>query len=91
MAIPGKNSFLLFHDQRPLIDALTDRQAGELFKMIFEYSETDTVINNGDPVVNIAFISFKSGMDRASEKYQKVIIRNRENGKKGGRPKNPVG
>jgi len=91
MAIPGKHSFLLYHDQKELIKALSDEQAGKLFKIIFNYSETSLYPVISDPVLNMAFIGIKTAMDRAAEKYQSVVERNRKNGKNGGRPrKNPV-
>jgi hypothetical protein len=88
MAIPGKNSFLLYHDQRHVIEALSDDQAGKLIKLIYRYSEMCDLPQIEDPVLNIAFIGIKSAMDRACEKYEKVKKRNQENGKKGGRPSN---
>ena len=99
MAIPGKNSFLLYHDQRVVFDLLSDEQAGRLIKIIFEYSEDGTVQEVNDPMLKVALPPIIAAMNRACEKYKAVVQRNKENGAKGGRPskkpsglsKNPVG
>ena len=92
MAIPGKESFLLYHDQRPMIEKLSDAQAGMLIKAIYRYSEFEEIPLFEDPVTEIVFVSMCAAIDRASKRYLDVVERNRENGKMGGRPrKNPVG
>ena len=90
MSIPTKNSFLLYNDQRPVIDALSDEQAGKLIKAIYAYCETLETQSICDPVVNMAFIGIKTALDRSYKKYLEICERNRNNGAKGGRPnKNP--
>lgn len=91
-----KNSFILYIHQKELFNALNDTQAGKLIKAIFQYEETGEIPNLNSNT-NIAFISIRTALDNNKEKYEKVVKRNRENGKKGGRPKtqnipnNPVG
>ena len=92
MAIPGKNSFLLFHDQRIIFDSLSDAQAGQLIKMLYAYSDESKIpYTNGDALLGMAFSVMKSALDRSQGKYNRVTARDKENGSRGGRPKNPVG
>ncbi len=92
----GKDNFILYSEQEQLFNLLNDTQAGKLIKAIFEYEKNGT-IPKLNPQTNMAFISIKTTLDRNKEKYEKVIERNKQNGKKGGRPKtqnnpeNPVG
>lgn len=85
-----KDSFILYLEQKEIFEMLTDEEAGKLIKAIFKYEETGQ-IEQLDKSLKIAFIPIKSILDRNKEKYEKVIERNRVNGKKGGRPKNPMG
>lgn len=84
----GKNSFLLYIDYKEHIDLLTDEQAGTLLKGIFYY-----ITGNGEPqldtVTKMAFSFIKQNLKRDHNKYESIVERNVNNGKKGGRPKNP--
>jgi len=99
MAIPGKNSFLLFHDMRSVFEDLSDEQRGKLILHLFDYSENSTIPEIKDPLLKMAFNVNRAAIDRSAAKYKKVVERNRENGKAGGRPrkktqwviKNPAG
>mgnify|MGYP000618977988 CR=1 FL=1 len=87
-----KKSFILYQDQKDIFDILTDEQAGILVKEMFNYVSTLSKPIIEDPVLNMAFVSIKSTLDRDYEKYKKICERNKNNGGKGGRPKNnPVG
>ena len=72
-----------------MFNILTDEQAGKLIKEIFEYEDTFDMKKIDDPVINMAFVSIKSTLDRDQKKYIKICERNRINGLKGGRPNNP--
>ena len=39
-----KNSFVLYHDNKEIFDALKDESAGKLIKAIFEYEVTGNVL-----------------------------------------------
>ena len=84
----GKDNFILYSSHKELFETLTDAQAGKLIKSIFQY-EDNGEIPKLSSTTQMAFIAIKSTLDRSKEKYEKVVARNRENGKKGGRPKNP--
>jgi len=81
-----KKSFILYHDQFDAIEDLTVEQKGNLLNAIFIYSRCGK-ISNLDPVVNMAFKFFRVTLDRDAEKWKQIAARNKENGKKGGRPK----
>jgi hypothetical protein len=82
----GKKSFLLYCDYIHTIEKLTDQQAGKLFKHILQY------VNDQDPqlddlLLDIAFEPIKQQLKRDLKKYEGIVQRNTDNGKKGGRPK----
>lgn len=81
-----KKSFILHKDSLAILDEMTDEQAGQLFKAIYNYQV------NGDECcddfgIRMAFAPFKTQFVRDSAKYTNVVERNRANGSKGGRPK----
>jgi hypothetical protein len=69
-----------------ILDDLTDEQAGMLFKAIKAHQKGEDL--ELSPIVKIAFSPFKNQFARDDEKYQKIVERNKNNGLKGGRPKN---
>jgi hypothetical protein len=83
----SKNNFILYKDYKPNIDILNDEQAGKLFKAIFCYVEDRTEPNFKDGMLVMAFQFIKNQLERDLEKYKNQVERNRENGAKGGRPK----
>ena len=91
-----KNGFLLYKDLLPQFEMLTDEQAGQLIKAILTYVN-DMEVPPLEPEVRIAFGFIKAILKRDLQKYEGIIERNIENGKKGGRPtkeqnpENPVG
>lgn len=92
-----KKSFVLHVDTLGILDELTDEQAGQLFKKIYEYhnikkpKETQKT-HSVNSVIDLLFFSFKMQFDRDLDKYESKVIRNTNNGKLGGRPKkiNPL-
>lgn len=88
-----KKSFIIYTDSRGMVNKLSNERAGILFKTIFSYCDDENPICN-DEVVDIVFEHFKNILKRDLKKYENIIDRNRNNGKKGGRPQkqdNPVG
>lgn len=82
-----QKSFVLYDDYFELIKFLTIEQRGDLITMIFQYAATGEEMKNDDTAVRIVFSSIRMTMDRDREKYQQRCEANKENGKKGGRPK----
>lgn len=92
----NKESFLIYKSFYEPIKYLTDEQLGRLFRTIFEYQINGNLEIDED--IRMAFEFFKNQFRIDNEKWQKKIEANRENGKKGGRPKktqekpkNPLG
>lgn len=84
----GKKSFLLYCDQIGLFEQLPDAQAGKLIKLIFAY------VNDQNPeiedlLLKVAFEPIKLQLKRDLTTWNNIVERNRINGAKGGRPKNP--
>ena len=57
---------------------LTDEEAGQLIKAIFEYEDTGQTVTL-DRSLQIAFLPIKNVLDRNKEKYEKVVERNKKN------------
>jgi len=84
-----KKSFLLFNELSDPIQSLSDDEAGKLFKAIFQY-QNGGVTQELSGASQMAFMFITKQMDRTDEHYEKICERNRINGAKGGRPKNPT-
>lgn len=81
----NKKSFVLYCDLLHTVGHLTDEQAGKLFKHILSY------VNDKDPqtedvIINLAFEPIKQQLKRDLKKWVGYIKKQRDNGKKGGRP-----
>ena len=82
----NKRSFLLYVDVWHTVKKLDDKQAGILFKHILGY------VNDENPelkdfLLEIAFEPIKQSLKRDLKRYEAICLRNKENGAKGGRPK----
>ena len=84
----SKKSFILHIDSLEILDKLSDEQAGQLIKAIYNY-QLNGVVNELDILIEIAITPFLKQFDRDNEAYNKMVDKNKENGKKGGRPKKP--
>lgn len=84
----GKKSFTAYCDWGEVIDKLTDEQAGKLIKHLFDYVR-DKDPKTDDILIDIAFTPIKATLKRDLIKWEEMCAKNKENGAKGGRPKNP--
>ena len=82
-----KDNFLLKTSQISVFKELSDEDAGKLIKGIFDYVKTKEITLNS--YLKVIFIPIKEEIDKNEEKYELVCERNKNNGKKGGRPKKP--
>ena len=81
-----KSSFLIYLDYEEQFNLLTDEQIGQLMRVIIKYEKTREIPQlNG--IVKMAFSFIKTQLDRDREKYEARCEKNRENAKKGGRPR----
>lgn len=81
-----KNSFLMYLDYEEQFNLLTDEQIGQLMRAIIKYEKTG-IVPKLEGMLKMAFSFIKTQLDRDREKYNKKCEQNRENAKKGGRPK----
>ena len=80
-----KKSFLLYCDLKHTIDKLPDETAGRLLKLILDYANGD-FNEPTDLLLQVVFEPIKQSLIRDLEKYDAKVVRNKENGSKGGRP-----
>lgn len=83
----NKETFLLKTKYNSIIAKLSDKQAGILFKMIFQFVENGVMAGQTDDKVDMAFEFIKIDLLAFAESYAKKVGINSENGKKGGAPK----
>lgn len=74
-------SFILYTEQREVVESLSDEQAGKLFKGIYRYIEGEDVEFDG--ILKIAFIPIKQNLDRNKEKWNEVKEKRKQAGKLG--------
>lgn len=82
----GKKSILFYVDWGETFNALTDEQAGKLIKHLCAYVNDENP-QTDDPIVNAVFVNIRQQLKRDLKKYEDMCLKNKENGKKGGRPK----
>ena len=77
-----KDSFILYTEQKEVIDKLSDEQAGKLIKAIYEYVETGKMPKL-DITLELVIIPFKQNIDRNANKYEETKKKRSEAGKIG--------
>lgn len=83
-----KPSFLVYYDNEVIVLRLPDEEAGMLFKSLFPYGREEVKPDfDESPALAMAFDILSMAIDRDKERYVKRCEANRENGRKGGRPK----
>lgn len=83
-----RKSFVLHVDALEVLSELSDEQAGQLIKAIYSYHAGDDFELSG--LLKAVFIPFKNQFQRDLEKYKEICERNKNNGKRGGRPRKPT-
>jgi len=77
----GKKSFVLYSDQRTVIDLLSDEQAGKLLKHIFSYVNDESP-GLKDLSLQLAFEPIKQQLKRDLQKWENQRKQRSEAGKK---------
>lgn len=89
-----KNSFVLYKDIIHTVRKMPKEKVAELFLHILAYVNDEDPVTD-DVIIELTFEPIKQSLKRDLKKYEKVIERNRNNGKLGGRPtkepKKPTG
>ena len=80
--------FLAYHSYLEAMEPLSDAERGRLFTALLEYSSTGIApeLRGGE---RYTFATLKGNIDRDVAKYNAKCANQSQNGKKGGRPKNP--
>ena len=78
-----KKSFVMYAEWQPLFSSMTNEQAGELIKAVYEYQfgEAEAPI---DPLLNSIYQMLTSRFEIDAENYAKVCEKRKEYGKLGG-------
>ena len=90
MARQNKDTFLLRHDFFPQIKMLTMEQRGRLLTAIYAHA-TEEELPEMDELTTLCFGFIRASLDANAKKYYAECEQNRENGRKGGRPKKADG
>lgn len=78
----GKKSFVLYADYDTIFEQLTDEEAGQLIKHLFRYvNDKEPEIENR--MLRILFEPIKKQLKRDLKKWDKVLKRKSDGGKKG--------
>lgn len=95
-----RDGIILYVQQYESIKDLSQSDKGLLLDAIFHYHITGEVMQELPPMILMAFTFIRTSIDSNTRKYEAIVERNRENGKKGGNqetqitqvnPKNPLG
>ena len=84
----NKKSVLLYCDLIHTVEKISDEDAGALFKHYLRYIN-DLNPTTDNVLVDVLFESIKQNLKRDLVKWEIRAERSKENGKLGGRPKNP--
>ena len=82
-----KDSMILYTSYLERFKGLSDAQFGQFIRLLMAYQSTGEIPSIDDALVSLAFDMAKVDVDVNREKYENVVRRNQENGKKGGRPR----
>lgn len=80
-----RDSFVLFTEQKEVIKALSDENAGILFKGIYDYISGQTPEFND--LLKLVFIPIRQQLDRNAQKYEAIKEKRRIAGAKGAKQK----
>lgn len=80
----GKKGFILFLNFLPMIDALTDEEAGRLIKAIMHHENGEEIDLTNERIVQAAYLGITPQIDLQNEKWEKTKEARREAGRRGG-------
>jgi len=78
----NSKSFILHKDSLSILDKMEDKQAGQLFKVIYHYQINNKLPEDIDPVLDLLVTTFINQFKRDQEKYEEKCRKNKENAKK---------
>ena len=80
----NRDSFILYSENEEIFDRLSDEEAGQLIKAIFDYQRTGEVPEL-PRLLEFIMLPIKSTLDRNAEKYEKIVEKRRQAGSIGGK------
>lgn len=83
----AKNSFVIRTGYYDVVKEMSDKQAGLLFKAIFNYAAEKKIPELSDVEVKMAFRFVKQDLDYDEQRYDARVEHNRQISKLGGAPK----
>ena len=81
-----RRAFLMYAEWHPLLEGMTDEQAGKLIKAIYAYQKGEEY-EITDALLLGVFQMIKAKFDADRKLYEEKCEKNRANGAKGGRPR----
>ena len=78
-----KNSFILYTEQKAVIDKLTDEQAGKLIKAIYAHETGEEM--ELDAILDLVITPFLTVLEKDKEKYAEKCEKRAQAGAKGGK------
>lgn len=82
-----KDSFIAYDEWYENTEDLTDEEFGILMRAVFKYKITGEKPTFSDRGMRLSWKPIMQSLDRTMKAYEAQCERNRENGKKGGRPR----
>ena len=73
-----RRSLLIHHDLYPVIEMLTDEEAGLILKALFAYDVDGEITEFGDRMLQATYMRITECLDRNREKYDEAVERNRK-------------
>ena len=73
-----RKSLLIHHDLYPVIEMLTDEEAGLILKALFAYDVDGEITEFGDRMLQATYMRITECLDRNREKYDEAVERNRK-------------
>ena len=73
-----RRSLLIHHDLYPVIEMLTDEEAGLILKALFAYDVDGEITEFGDRMLQSTYMRITECLDRNREKYDEAVERNRK-------------
>lgn len=83
----NKNTFIFHLEWAEILRGYPAEVRYEVYDAIIGYAQSGT-LSEMKPLANMAFAFIKMDMDRDGDRYMEICNKNKENGSKGGRPKN---
>ena len=82
-----RSYFPMFYFHREAIEQLTGEEVKEFIMAMYDYSQDGVLPANLSHGANIVFRIVKPAVDSSRKRYEDMCEKNRENGRKGGRPR----